>query len=320
MNKIKFSMNETNKIPLVTFALFAYNHEKFIHEAVTAALNQEYSKLEIILSDDHSSDSTFEIIESLVNNYGGPHEVVINRNSKNLGLSRHFSEIVARARGDIVVVAAGDDISLPERVKNTVEILCSDSEASFVSFTDVVIDEEGKVLKNPKISKPRNVQNVTLAEYISGLSFPFSGASRGFRKKIFDVFGGLNETCPTEDTPYILRGLMLGRAVISSECGILYRKHGLNISRPASLHIMNFDEIKKQYLQDAEVAYNSDLISEEFLLLINKWVERNYRRRIMASNLYKKQKTLTLLCELMIGNDFSVREKLGILKSKILGY
>ena len=40
--------------PLVTFALFAYNQEKYIREAVEGAFSQTYEPLEIILSDDYS--------------------------------------------------------------------------------------------------------------------------------------------------------------------------------------------------------------------------------------------------------------------------
>jgi glycosyltransferase involved in cell wall biosynthesis len=47
--------------PLITFALFAYNQEQFIAEAVQGALSQTYSPLEIILSD-WSADSTFHVM------------------------------------------------------------------------------------------------------------------------------------------------------------------------------------------------------------------------------------------------------------------
>ena len=52
--------------PLVTFALFAYNQEKLITAAVEAAFAQTYQPLEIIISDDESSDKTYDTILSLV--------------------------------------------------------------------------------------------------------------------------------------------------------------------------------------------------------------------------------------------------------------
>lgn len=55
--------------PLVTFALFAYNQEKYIREAVDGAFSQTYEPLEIILSDDCSSDRTFEIMQEMAAAY-----------------------------------------------------------------------------------------------------------------------------------------------------------------------------------------------------------------------------------------------------------
>jgi hypothetical protein len=52
--------NETDQ-PLVTFALFAYNQEKYIREAVEGAFAQTYEPIEVILSEDYSTDRTFEI-------------------------------------------------------------------------------------------------------------------------------------------------------------------------------------------------------------------------------------------------------------------
>ncbi|PIQ50430.1 MAG: hypothetical protein COW02_20075 [Comamonadaceae bacterium CG12_big_fil_rev_8_21_14_0_65_59_15] len=282
-------MNESQELPLVTFALFAYNQEKFISEAVTAALNQKYARLEIILSDDCSTDSTFEIIKSLASKYTGPHKIRKNRNSVNLGLAKHFSEIMEWAQGEIIVVAAGDDISLPERTSKTVEILLNDPEASFVSFTDLTIDENGEKCGKRKILKPQKIKTATLVEYIAGRAFPFSGASRGFRKRIVDVFGNLNDKCPTEDTPYILRGLILGHALISPECGILYRKHDSNLSRPSSLQNMKIEEINRQYLQDAEVAFSKGKITDDLYKQINFWANKNYQRREFSRNLHHQK-------------------------------
>ncbi|MCK5536618.1 MAG: glycosyltransferase, partial [Bacteroidales bacterium] len=63
-----------DKKPLISFTLFAYNQEKYIQEAVEGALSQTYSPLEIVISDDCSTDRTFEIIKELTEDYSGPHK------------------------------------------------------------------------------------------------------------------------------------------------------------------------------------------------------------------------------------------------------
>lgn len=105
----------TEDRPLVTFAIFAYNQEKYIREAVEGAFSQTYSPLEIILSDDCSSDRTFEIIEEMAREYEGPHRIVVVRQARNHGLVCHLLNIARIANGKLFIVAAGDDISFPNR-------------------------------------------------------------------------------------------------------------------------------------------------------------------------------------------------------------
>ncbi len=107
--------------PLVTLALMAYNQEQMIEGAVGGALAQTYSPLEILISDDCSTDRAFECATAAVDDYEGPHQLRLNRNPHNLGLIGHVNALFEMARGEIVVLAAGDDVSLPERVVRIVE-------------------------------------------------------------------------------------------------------------------------------------------------------------------------------------------------------
>lgn len=297
--------------PLVTFAMLAYNQEKFIRESVLGAINQEYENLEIIFSDDCSTDSTFEIIKSIVSGYSGKHKISINKNPVNIGLACHFNSIVSRSQGAIIVIAAGDDVSLPTRTRRTVEIFNTDPSVSIVSFTDNVIDENGNMIKEVEATSVVKLKKITLKDYLEGNVKALSGASRGFKKNIFDTFGELNPECPTEDTPYILRGLMIGNALISTESGINYRRHENNLSGAASLHSMNIENIKEQYIKDVATAHSKNLINKQDNYKINKWIERNYRRRLLAKNYwFAKNKKQYLFSEIIFNNSISLREKI----------
>ncbi|MDP6474553.1 MAG: glycosyltransferase [Alphaproteobacteria bacterium] len=98
--------------PTVSFLLPAYNQEAFVRDAVRSVLAQDYEPLEIILSDDCSSDRTFEIIENEASAYKGPHSVVLNRNEMNLGIE-HINKLQQLASGTILVTGHGDDLSMP---------------------------------------------------------------------------------------------------------------------------------------------------------------------------------------------------------------
>ncbi|MEO8343813.1 MAG: glycosyltransferase family A protein, partial [Gallionella sp.] len=106
-----------NEFPLISFILLSYNQEKFIEEAVKAALRQTYEPLEIIISDDVSADRTYEIAKAVVDQYRGAHRVILRKNAKNMGINPHINLAVKEAKGEFVVIAAGDDVSLPERTE-----------------------------------------------------------------------------------------------------------------------------------------------------------------------------------------------------------
>lgn len=92
MSRQKFPVTQN---PLVTYIVVAYNQEQLVREAVQSAFAQNYTPLEIILSDDCSSDRTFDIMQELALNYEGRHSVKVVQNSENLGL---FDHIICRGK------------------------------------------------------------------------------------------------------------------------------------------------------------------------------------------------------------------------------
>jgi glycosyltransferase involved in cell wall biosynthesis len=111
------TQGKAKELPLVTFALFAYNQERYIREAVDGAFSQTYEPLEIILSDDCSTDQTCKIMQEMAAGYDGPHKMRVLWNEVNLGSAGYINSIVASANGHIVCSAAGDDISVQQRTE-----------------------------------------------------------------------------------------------------------------------------------------------------------------------------------------------------------
>ncbi|MEM4675887.1 MAG: glycosyltransferase family A protein, partial [Nitrososphaerota archaeon] len=132
--------------PLVTFAVFAYNQEQFIRQAIAGAFSQTYEPLEIILSDDCSSDRTFEIMQDMSANYKGKHSVRIRRNTENLGLASHINEVMKESNGEIVTWLSGDDIPIPERTEKLIEPLLYDKKVIAAHSGLTRIDIDGKIL------------------------------------------------------------------------------------------------------------------------------------------------------------------------------
>lgn len=174
--------------PLVTFALFAYNQEKYIWEAIEGAFSQTYEPLEIILSDDCSSDETFDIMEKMAAAYHGPHEVRVRRNDVNSGTVDHVISVAREARGELLVVAAGDDISMPFRCEKLLEAWIA-SKAMALYSNATTIDNSGLILDRNFCHKPalrtqHLFSGITCARRYDGLVRNIPGYSAAYNTKM----------------------------------------------------------------------------------------------------------------------------------------
>jgi cellulose synthase/poly-beta-1,6-N-acetylglucosamine synthase-like glycosyltransferase len=137
---------DQHRLPLVSIALFAYNQEDYVEAAVNAALSQDYPNLEIVLSDDGSTDRTFDIMKQMVARYSGPHQVRARQSKANAGTLRHVLELAHEIQGDFLVLATGDDIQLPDRTRILVDAWQKHGSSAFSTAWHVVNDK-GKLLE-----------------------------------------------------------------------------------------------------------------------------------------------------------------------------
>lgn len=241
--------------PFVTFVLFAYNQESFIREAVESALSQTYEPLEIVLSDDGSSDRTFEIMREMASAYRGPHQVRAVQTPHNLGLVDHVFTRGREARGEIVVVAAGDDVSKPHRTARLVEAFGDDETVMAVTSGYDVIDEAGGLISANQF-RPSGLAAATGGSaYFRGLDFEFNtiqGSVASYRRKAFHFPIPPGDTGLWEDN--LLNFLIYangGWVKARTESLVCYRRHsGALVNRAAEA--LSMEERERRTLVAAE--------------------------------------------------------------------
>lgn len=309
--KKRIKIKDKNTISdLITFALFAYNQEHYIEEAIEGAFSQIYSPMEIILSDDNSNDQTFHIMEKMAKEYTGPHKIILNRNNENMGLIRHINKIALEiSTGDIIVVASGDDISLKNRVNQSYRIFKDDPRIMSVSMNLERIDEIGRLIKQKYI----NSQLTTLNDFINNPHLLLLGASRAYRKKIFNFFGELNPNIFAEDSGLVFRSILLGKNYHSDSIGIQYRISETSMSK--RLKFEDFEAILKHRLIDSKKALDDNQIS---LIEYNKIIEicniQLKKHMLKDKFLDSKVFILSYFYYVLIRFEFSFYEKRTILK------
>jgi glycosyltransferase involved in cell wall biosynthesis len=98
-----------------------YNQEYFIEEAINSCLNQEIKPFELIILDDHSIDSTWAKVKDYEKRF--PSLIKSFRNEKNSGIYFSYEKIKALASGNVLTYLAGDDLLLPECIKDLNEAI-----------------------------------------------------------------------------------------------------------------------------------------------------------------------------------------------------
>lgn len=108
--------------PLVSFCVKSYNQRRYLKAALDGAWAQTYRPLEIVVSDDCSTDGSWEEIQAFAASHPTPEgvTVVLNRNERNLGNLGNWEKLCSLVHGELIVKADGDDISLPERTERIV--------------------------------------------------------------------------------------------------------------------------------------------------------------------------------------------------------
>jgi glycosyltransferase involved in cell wall biosynthesis len=112
---------------LVSVVIPAYNQVDFIGATLDSVLDQDYPLLEIIVTDDGSTDGTSEVISKYADKF--PNIVIPVLNKFNSGIPKNFNRGLAKANGEFIAWFGGDDLMLPAKISKQVKALQLRSDA-----------------------------------------------------------------------------------------------------------------------------------------------------------------------------------------------
>lgn len=106
--------------PLVSIGMPLYNSERTVVKAIQSIISQDYKNIELIISDNASSDETEKICRSFAEKDS---RIKYFRNKLNIGPLFNFQFVLNESRGDYFMWAAGDDIRTLGFISNNLKIL-----------------------------------------------------------------------------------------------------------------------------------------------------------------------------------------------------
>jgi glycosyltransferase involved in cell wall biosynthesis len=126
------------------------NGQAFISEAIESILGQTYGDLELVISDNASTDATAEIC----NDYAKlDHRIQYIGQGRNIGAHPNHIEVFRRSSGPYFKWAAHDDRLAPECVAKCVHILETNEDVVLCAPATVLINEDGSLLQPSSSNK-----------------------------------------------------------------------------------------------------------------------------------------------------------------------
>jgi glycosyltransferase involved in cell wall biosynthesis len=137
-------VSQSNGIPRVSIGLPVYNGERYVAGAIQSLLSQSFRDLELVISDNASTDATESICRSFAEKDPRVHYF---RNSSNIGLPRNYCRVFELSRAPYFKWAAHDDLHTTDFVATCVTALDRDPSIALCYTREQVIDELGKPLQ-----------------------------------------------------------------------------------------------------------------------------------------------------------------------------
>lgn len=126
--------------PLVSILCPTYNAENFLWNTLISIIEQDYDNMEIVVSDDCSTDATVDIARRFADLH--PHKIVLSINERNLGITRNCNAALALCRGKYIAFFAGDDLMYPGKISAQVLAMESDPDCSMTYHSVDILDGE----------------------------------------------------------------------------------------------------------------------------------------------------------------------------------
>ncbi len=220
--------------PRVSLALPVYNGEKFIAEAITSILAQDYSDFELIITDNDSTNSTAGICQEFASKDS---RIKYFRNERNIGAGPNFNLAFGLASGTYFKWCAADDRLSSNYIGECVRLLDDRPDAVLVYGRTESIDQLGRII--PLIG--------SMSEGIED-----ANAAHRFRRVIrevgtcYEVFGmfradslrstGLHQPYYGSDRALLAEAALLGKFVLAPAAVFYNREHpsrSINIDKKA---------------------------------------------------------------------------------------
>ncbi len=156
-------MNQKHLVSVITPS---YNSLPFIEETIQSILNQSYPEWELLITDDCSTDGTWDLLKEYA---AKDNRIRIFRLEKNSGPGVARNNSIKNAKGRFIAFCDSDDQWETDKLEKQVKFMLeNDVGLSFSNY--VIIDEIGNRIREIKAPKKVTYNTMLKNDYIGNLT------------------------------------------------------------------------------------------------------------------------------------------------------
>lgn len=251
------------RLPLVSVGILTYNSGKFILDALNGVKAQTYKNIELIISDDFSTDNTINICKKwIADNESSFVSVRLLTIDHNTGINANDNRMLNACNGEWLIDCAGDDMLTPTCVEEFVDFINKHQEVEWVvgkvqQYQDT-FEEENIIDLTASIFNDRSLYDLTAKQQLQHIvrKNTISAPAVFIKTQIVREVGGYDERFGNlEDYPLYVKLLEKGHKCYSYNHLVVYQRvHDKNVFSNTVL-LFNYHHRKMDWLVKKTLCY-----------------------------------------------------------------
>ena len=201
----------------IDILLATYNGEKYIKEQIESILNQTYKNINLIISDDCSTDNTRKILTEYTQK---DKRITVYFQNENQGYIKNFEFLLKQVKNPYYMLSDQDDVWLPEKVEKSIKTLKEKKVSDIRNRVKIGNNSSADIFVSIHLNK------IPQPQY-SGWQCFYQAKSEQSQKLAKSIQKNLNETIQKEnnrvamklDNVYIIKHVEIPLSIV--ECGFL---------------------------------------------------------------------------------------------------
>ena len=262
----------------VTIGLPTYNRaSRFLVPALECALAQDWDNLEIIVSDNCSTDNTSEIMSS----YTDPRLRYV-RQEENIGANNNFNFCVQEARGSYFLLFPDDDIIDPDFVSSCMAAAAGVSDYGVIRTGTRLIDGDGNLIRDIPNRASVHDYNAFFRDWMKGRFTSYVCSTLFNTQMLRDIGGFQSHHGLFQDMMALARLVARGGHCNVLESKASFRRHDENYGNAEGLRSWCEDGVQLAEVIAAEAPVGGEAIYRESMKYLCRTVYR-YAERFLPS-------------------------------------